>query len=217
MIEKVKITTPDSWKDVSLKKYLDMHKDLEAYKDDDNAQLDIILYHLCGLNVEQIKTLTAESFNKLKDRVFSLLRQTEHELQTLVEIDGVEYGFEPNLSKMSYGAYVDITKFDTIAIDSNWSTIMSILYRPVVRKSKGNYDIQEYEGYIDKGLWEEVSMDVHFGALFFFVHLLKDLLNSTLNSTIQKEEMPHNIKSILGESGKHIQQLSNWQEETSKE
>jgi hypothetical protein len=216
MIETKKITTPDSWKDVTLTQYITMQKDLESYKDDDAAQLDILLYHLCGLNVDEIRTLTANSFNRLKDRVFSLLKQTEHKLQPIIKIDGIEYGFEPNLSQIAYGAYVDITKYDTIAIDNNWGNIMSILYRPIIKKSKGNYEIQEYNGYIDKELWEGVSMDIHFGALFFFVHLLRDLLNSTLNSTIRTEEMPHNIKSILAESGRLIQQSSIWLEGTSK-
>jgi hypothetical protein len=57
----------------------------------------------------------------------------------------------------------------------------------------------EHEKFLD------VSMDVHFGALFFFVHLSMDLLNSTLNSMTQTE-YPANMKLILERSGALIQQ-----------
>jgi hypothetical protein len=48
-----------------------------------------------------------------------------------------------------------------------------------------------------------VGMDIHFGALFFFVNLLMDLLNSILNSTMAKDIHP-NIKQILERSGQLI-------------
>ena len=43
-----------------------------------------------------------------------LLQKTDYPLQRNITIEGVEYGFEPNLSKMPYGAYLDISNFDTI-------------------------------------------------------------------------------------------------------
>jgi hypothetical protein len=47
-------------------------------------------------------------------------------------------------------------------------------------------------------------MDVHFGALFFFVLLLRDLPNYILKSMMDTEILPPNIKSILERSGEII-------------
>ena len=66
-----------------------------------------------------------------------------------------------------------------------------------------------YDGIIDEAKWLEVSMDVHFGCLFFFVNLLMDLLNYTLNSTIAMADIPVKLKPILARSGKVMQQLLN--------
>ena len=113
---------------------------------------------------------------------------------------------------MTYGAYADITRYETISVDTNWKNIMNILYRPVVAKSKGGtYEIQSYEGNANPDKWLDVSMDKHFGCMFFFVNLSMDLLNSTLNSTIQTMEVPQNYKQILERSGKIIQQSLNLQ------
>lgn len=204
------VKTPDSWKDVTFKKYLALQKDLEIYKDNEDAVMDFMLFHLCDIDPTILKSLTMDSYDKLRRSIEKLFSNEELPLQTIIEIEGIEYGFEPNLSQMSYGAYVDITKWDTISLNENWAKIMSILYRPVVEKRKNDkYTIATYKGEIDDELFLDVPMDVHFGAWFFFVNLSTDLLNSTLNSLIQMEGLPDNIKSILQKSGKGILQSLN--------
>jgi hypothetical protein len=200
---------PTSWKDVTLKQYLALQADLESYKDDEEAQTALMLLHLCGLDAEYLNKLSADSYNKVRSKLNEFISPESIELQQFITIDGIEYGFEPNLSKMSYGAYADITKHDTIAIDKNWSKVMSILYRPVTKKQKERYDIQTYDGNIDDVKWLDVNMEVHWGALFFFVRLQMDLLKGILKS-LKEEELPASMKSILARSGELMQQSLNW-------
>jgi hypothetical protein len=200
---------PTSWKDVTLKQYLALQADLESYKDDEEAQTALMLLHLCGLDAEYLNKLSADSYNKVRSKLNEFISPESIELQQFITIDGIEYGFEPNLSKMSYGAYADITKWDTIAIDKNWSKVMSILYRPVTKKQKERYDIQTYDGNIDDVKWLDVNMEVHWGALFFFVRLQMDLLKGILKS-LKEEELPASMKSILARSGELMQQSLNW-------
>jgi hypothetical protein len=161
--------------------------------------------------------LDTETFTNIKNDLVGFMGQTDFELQKFITINGVEYGFEPNLSKMAYGAYLDIAKYDTFTIDENWAKIMSILYRPVTSKTGTLYEIKTYDGYINEDRFLEVPMDVHYGALFFFVRLLTDLPSSIQKSLMDTAEIPHNIKSILEKSGKIIPPLSNWRTEISGE
>lgn len=200
---------PTSWKDVTLKQYLALQADLESYKDDEEAQTALMLLHLCGLDAAYLNKLSADSYNIVRSKLNEFISPETIELQQFVTIDGIEYGFEPNLSKMSYGAYADITKNDTIAIDKNWSKVMSILYRPVTKKQKERYDIETYDGNIDDVKWLDVNMEVHWGALFFFVRLQMDLLKGILKS-LKEEELPASMKSILARSGELMQQSLNW-------
>jgi hypothetical protein len=131
---------------------------------------------------------------------------TELPLQRIIEVDGKKYGFEPNLSKMTYGAYLDITKYDTFTIDDNWAKIMAILYRPITTKVGELYSIKAYTGMESEEPFLKLGMDIHFGALFFFVHLSKVLPSSILKSLTDSEKLPHNIKSILAASGKVMEQ-----------
>ena len=200
---------PTTWKDVTLKQYIDLQNDLEAYSDDDEAQVALMLHHLCGLEPEYIKALSTDSYIKLKGRLREFISPSEIELERFVTIGGVEYGFEPNISKMAYGAYADITQYDTIKIDKNWAKIMDILYRPVTNKKGKMYSIKPYDGEIDESRWLGVNMEVHWGALFFFVHLQMDLLKGILNS-LKDEALPASMKSILARSGELMQQSLNW-------
>ena len=200
---------PTSWKDGTLKQYLALQGDLEAYRDDEEAQSALMLYHLCGLDAEYVKKLSAQSYNVVRSKLNEFISPETIELEQFVTIGDVEYGFEPNLSKMSYGAYADITKYDTIQIDKNWANIMSILYRPVTKKIKERYDIETYDGNIDETKWLDVNMEVHWGALFFFVRLQMDLLKGILKS-LKEEEVPASMRSILARSGELMQQSLNW-------
>lgn len=214
MRQEINVNIPDSWKDVTLRKYLELQKDLENHKDDPMAQFHFTMHHLCGINLDVILSMTNESHEKIKKGLETLTNNQELPLQRIITIDGMEYGFEPNLSKISYGAYVDITKYDTLGIDTNWAKIMSILYRPVSKKSKDTYSIIPYTGFIDDDQFLDVTMDVHFGAWFFFINLQKDFLNVILNFT--NLNLPPNIKQILVKSGKVIHQSLTSQEEIFK-
>jgi hypothetical protein len=210
MKKQIELKVPTSYGDISLHKWLGLQKEIKNYEGDDEAVGALMLYHLCGLDPIYLKGLAAKDYNILKNELASFIQDVELELQRFVTIDGVEYGFEPNLSKMAYGAYADISKFGTIGIDENWAKIMNILYRPVSKKIGDMYSIQPYTGDDKYEKWLNVPMDIHFGALFFLLNLQTNLLNSILKSSMEME-VPHNIKPILARSGAHMQQLLNWQ------
>jgi hypothetical protein len=202
-IKELELKVPTSYADITLKQWIDLQNELEAYKDDANAVTALMLYHLCGLEPKYMKGIAVDDYLLVKTELESFLNNTDLPLQRIITIDGIEYGFEPNLSQMSYGAYADITQYKDLTIDKNWAKIMSVLYRPVKHKKAEMYSIEAYEGVMREELFLKVGMDVHFGTLFFFVHTLMDLLNATLKSTMEKDIHP-NIKQILQRSGQLI-------------
>lgn len=205
-IKEIELKVPTSYADITLEKWLILQTELENYKDDPDAMSAITLYHLCGLDPIYLKGLSVNDYTSIKVELESFLADTEFPLQRIIKIDGVEYGFEPNLSQMAYGAYADITQYKELTIDKNWAKIMSILYRPITHKKGDMYTIKTYDGELKEDMFLQVGMDVHLGTLFFFVNLLMDLLKGILNSTMEME-LPHNIKSILERSGQLIPHL----------
>ena len=208
----ITLTIPTDYAGIPLKKWLAFMKDLKNYEGDEEATTALLLHHLCGLNPEYISGLSFEDLNTIKSELAGFISNTELPLQRFIKIDGVEYGFEPNLSNMAYGAYLDMTKYDTFTIDDNWAKLMSILYRPITKKQGEFYQIKTYDGNIDGDKFLNLGMDIHFGALFFLSNLSADLLNATLKS-LKVEEFPASMRQILVKSGKDIPRLLNLQTE----
>ncbi len=206
MQKEISLRIPTSYEDITLKQWLTLQNDLKNYEGDEEATTAVLLLHLCGLSPEYLTGISVDDYNMLKVELAGFISKTDLDLQRFVEIDGVKYGFEPNLSNIAYGAYADITKFGQITIDENWAKIMDILYRPVESEMMGKYRIKTYTGEINSDKWLKVPMHIHFGALFFLFNLLTDLLSATLKSSME-EEVSLNIKPILQRSGEAMLQL----------
>jgi hypothetical protein len=209
MKQEIKIEVPTKWSAVTLRKYLALRKDLETYVGEEEAITACLFHHLCDFPLEYIQQLNIDTYIAIRQDLISFFNNIDLPLQKFIQIDGVEYGFEPDLSRMAYGAYVDISKYETFEINEKWAEIMSILYRPVTNTTGKLYDIKAYDGKIDGDKFMNVSMDIHFGTLFFLKTLLKDLLKDTQKSLTGLTGLPQNIKSVLEKNGNLIQALSN--------
>ena len=209
MKQEIKIEVPTKWSAVTLKQYLSLRKDLETYAGEEDAITACLFHHLCNFPLEYIQQLNIDTYIAIKGDLINFFNNIDLPLQKFITIDGVEYGFEPDLSRMAYGAYVDISKYETFEINEKWAEIMSILYRPVIKTTGKLYDIKAYDGTIDGDKFMDVSMDIHFGTLFFLKTLLKDLLKDTQKSLTGLTGLPQNIKSVLEKNGNLIHHLSN--------
>ena len=208
MVKEITLSIPTGWHDITLKKYLALQKELKNYEDSEEAQNAIIMHTLCDIQPEVLHSMAVEDYRMLQRELQWFTITDNLPLQRFIQVDGMEYGFEPNLSKMAYGAYADITSFGEISIDENWSKIMAILYRPVEKKQGEFYSIKKYTGELTEDKFMNVGMDVHFGCLFFFINLSRDLLKSIQNYTMEKD-IPQSIKQILERSGEVIQPSMN--------
>ena len=214
MKKTIELKVPTDWSAITLREYLALKKDMDTYKDNEEAVMAAILHHLCKFPVEYVQQMDIDTFLAVKGDVASFFNKVELPLKRFVTINGLEFGFEPDLSKMAYGAYVDISKYETVGIDDKWANIMSILYRPVTNKMGALYDIKPYDATDYSEYFLDVTMDVHWGAVFFFKDLLMDLQNYTLKylkEELAEMHLPPMLKQILEENGKVTQAFSNWQ------
>jgi hypothetical protein len=207
MKKEIQIVVPKDWSAITLRKYLEFQSDLKAYEGEEDALLAAMFYHLCGVTPQIMLKLDTDIFIKIKNDLYSFVGNTDVPLVRSFFRNGVEYGFYPNLSKIEYGAYVDICKHTANGISEDWAKVMAILYRPITKKFGKMYEVASYTGEEEWEWFLDLGMDVHFGAWFFFINLSMDLLKGILNSLETNKDIPHNIKQILAESGEAIHQL----------
>ena len=135
-------------------------------------------------------------------KLLSLSRR-EDKLHRFVTIEGVKYGFHPNLSEISTGEFADL---DTLCQDfnDNLHLIMAILYRKVTIEKYGKYQIEDYSGEVEARaelFRSKLPANVVNGAMVFFWTIGSDYLNDTLNSLREDQATKSNKTSAKSGGG----------------
>ncbi len=173
---------------------------------------DIKLYQFQKYNALLERTdLDEYQFNKRKIEIFTnferkrldLISQTDYEeiisqidkaLNQTVEftptffIQDVEFGFIPNLDKITTGEYRDLSIYGTDVNEMH--KLMAVLFRPILKKDVvGNYSIIDYEGterYAN--LMLSMPLSIVNGALVFFSSLANELVNYTQKYMVVEQQ-----------------------------
>tara|TARA_Y100001938_G_C8040002_1_gene405636 strand:+ start:412 stop:1053 length:642 start_codon:yes stop_codon:yes gene_type:complete len=170
---------PQKWTEVSLSCY---QKFMQIEKDTDK--------HTKALNT--ISCFTDAPFKTLEkckksdiDIVLKyvaklLTKKVNTTLNYIIEVDGVEYGFNPNLKDMTMAEFVDLDNYLN-DIWKNMHKIMAILYRPVIKRKNKKYNIEDYDSTkclkVAEIFKDALSVATVNGASNFFLTIAKEYLN----------------------------------------
>ena len=217
MADKIEIEVPEDLSDITLQQYQEWVKIVEATKDLDESKRSIFLDKslveiFCKLPLTEIAKIKATEFSKILEVLSEAFTKEPSELITRFKMDGVEYGFEPNLQEMLLSPYID-----TEAHIVSWDTLhvaMAALYRPVTheRESRGfsQYEIEPYSPTDSKSeAMLDIPLDVAMSARVFFCDLGKELSMITLAYLEQMKEKEQDIQQVktLEKSGDGINQF----------
>jgi hypothetical protein len=112
-------------------------------------------------------------------------------------MNGVEYGFIPDLDDMSLGEYIDL---DNNA--SKWEQMhlaMNVLYRPIKTSKIGKYNIEDYD-VNNPEVMKDMPLGAAIGSLFFFYNLGIELSRHTILYSNNQAEMVAIQKQLNSEA-----------------
>ena len=164
----------NSWSDVTLETWLQLI-DFETGTKTEEATETIAA--LSDIPKKLIKELSLSDVAVIMSKVGELQQEQDTKLKRIIEINGVEYGFHPDLDSISLGEYADIEQFIKNGIDSSLPELMAVLYRPIKLKKNDIYIIEPYDGDIRLRAEEmkQMSAEQVQSALVFFYTLGKVL------------------------------------------
>ena len=164
----------NSWSDVNLSTWLQLI-DFETGTKTEEATETIAA--LSDIPKKLIKELSLSDVAVIMSKVGELQQEQDTKLKRIIEINGVEYGFHPDLDSISLGEYADIEQFIKNGIDKKLPELMSVLYRPIKLKKNDIYIIDSYDGDIRLRAEEmkQMSAEQVQSALVFFYTLGKVL------------------------------------------
>lgn len=142
---------------------------------------------LTELKLDEIERIRFSDLELIYSRLLHLSKRDDR-LSRFVTLEGVKYGFHPNISEITTGEFADL---DTLCQDfnTNLHLILAILYRPVVKELRGKYEIEKYSSNIEERALlfkRSLPANVVNGAMVFFWTLGKDYLRNTATS-LQEE------------------------------
>jgi len=200
---KVKISIPTELSEIKLSQY---QKFLSIVKE--NEESDFLNHKMvqifCDIDLSVVDAMKQKDVEDAVNTIGNLFKQLPP-LQQKFELNGMTFGFIPNLDDMSAGEYMDLDGYIT-----NWNEMhkaMAVLYRPIKQKLGEKYLIEDYEG-TDKysELMKDAPLNVVLGAMVFFWNLGKELLQSTIHYLEQSPQIVSMNKANLESGGVGILQ-----------
>lgn len=194
MSKKIKLSVPATQADIPLHKYQKYAKIVQ-----DNAKEELaedfvrikILEIFCDITLKEAYELPINELDGVVTHILSIMSEKAilQRRFTMTDPKGktVEFGFMPNMDKMTLGEYVDLEKYI-----SDWNTMhraLAVMYRPIVAGKGEFYEIEKYEGsdkYAD--IMKDSPVTVALGSMVFFYNLGTELLRVTTHS-LQKQAL----------------------------
>lgn len=174
----VDIQIPTSLDEITLGQYQEYLKVVDQNKDEEFiAQKMISIF--CNIKMSYVQMIKYSDAVAIIESLTNMF-ENKPKLVQRFKLSDMEFGFIPNLEDMSFGEYIDLET--TIG---NWETMnkaMAVMYRPVIKTKKEQYEIAKYTG--TEALEEAMKfapMSAVFGSMLFFWNLSNDLLMATMD------------------------------------
>jgi len=181
---KVNLRIPTSLNEITLGQYQEFSK---LDNDTEIKPVDIQLKMIeifCGVSDLVVRNMKATDITEICN-ILNNMFDTEHQLVNRFKLNGVDYGFIPELDDMTFGEYVDLDTF--IGDNDNLHRAANVLFRPIEFKRGDRYTIKDYDSNTSE-IAKDFPLDVVLGAIVFFYRLGKDLSVAMMNSLDKKNE-----------------------------
>ena len=164
----------NSWADVTLSTWIKLVDFATGTKTEEATET---IAALSDIPKQLVKELALSDVAVIMSKIAELQAKQDTTLKRIIEINDVEYGFHPDLNKITLGEYADVEQFIKNGIETNLPELMAILYRPIKYKKENIYIIDAYDGEITMRTEEmkKMSAEQVQSALVFFYHLGKVL------------------------------------------
>ena len=181
---------PEKWTQVSLGNYQNLMLSIDD-KSDEQTKILTTINALTNAPIQLLEKCKKKDILKVFQELSKLINiKLNTTLNMIIEIDNVEYGFNPNLSDMTFAEFVDLDNY----LSEPWKNmhkIMAILYRPIISQNKKKYKIEEYDStkclLNAKKFKTSLSVATVNGASNFFLTIAGEYLN-VLQLSLNKKQ-----------------------------
>ena len=187
-MKEVKLTIPNEWSDITIGIYQEYVKIQESKASEKNKVIRSLAL-LCNTSPFVVKKMAYTDLLDIMNiiKVMIAAEPKKEDFKKMFTFSEIEFGFVPNLNKLTTGEYIDLESYCKNPIE-NLHIIMSILYRKVIKKVNDRYAIEPYNpDEFKEELFKDCPMDIALSSLGFFLTLGERLATISRRYLVQQE------------------------------
>lgn len=140
----------------------------------------------CGVDIALVSKMRLKDAESVSNEVLEVLQQNVP-FTNKFELDGVKYGFIPDLQSISLGEFIDLE--EGLSKDKDFHKAASVMFRPIVKEFGELYTIDGYEASTEMHhIMKQAPVGIISAAIVFFYNIAKELLKASQDFSSQEKE-----------------------------
>ena len=139
----------------------------------------------CGVDIALVSKMRLKDAESISNEVLDVLQQNVP-FTNKFELDGVKYGFIPDLQAISLGEFIDLE--EGLSKDKDFHKAASVMFRPIVKEFGELYTIDGYEASTEMHhIMKQAPVGVISAAIVFFYNIANELLKASQDFSSQEK------------------------------
>ena len=139
----------------------------------------------CGVDIALVSKMRLSDAESISNEVLEVLQQNVP-FTNKFELDGVKYGFIPDLQAISLGEFIDLE--EGLSKDKDFHKAASVMFRPIVKEFGELYTIDGYEASTEMHhVMKQAPVGIISAAIVFFYNIAKELLKASQDFSSQEK------------------------------
>ena len=140
----------------------------------------------CGVDIALVSKMRLKDAESISNEVLDVLQQNVP-FTNKFELEGVKYGFIPDLQAISLGEFIDLE--EGLSKDKDFHKAASVMFRPIVKEFGELYTIDGYEASTEAHhIMRQAPVGIISAAIVFFYNIAKELLKASQDFSSQEKE-----------------------------
>ena len=167
------ILVPTSINDITLEQYQRFAL-INTEDQDQEFFIHKTIEIFCNVDLKTINKFPIKDAREISEDILAVLNQNVP-FTDRFELDGVKYGFIPDLQQMSLGEFIDLE--DSLKSAKDFHKAASVMFRPIKKEFKNLYSIEPYEASRDmQELMKKAPIGIISASIVFFYTIVNELL-----------------------------------------
>ena len=168
----MKISVPTHINDITLEQYQRFAK-INTEEQDKEFFMFKTIEIFCGVDIAKVSKMRLKDAESISNEVIEVLNGNIP-FTNRFELEGVKYGFIPDLQAISLGEFIDLE--EGLADSKSFHKAAAVMFRPVIKEFGELYTIDGYEASTDMHhLMKGAPLGVISAAIVFFYNIVKEL------------------------------------------